>query len=95
MQVDDNLISSLEELSCLTLSDSDKGRLTADLKPILDCMIRVSEVNTDGVPECVSPLDNVNIFRDDKALLSYDRELILKNAPVKNNEFFIAPKTVD
>jgi Asp-tRNA(Asn)/Glu-tRNA(Gln) amidotransferase C subunit len=37
----------------------------------------------------------VNDFRDDIALPSYDRALILENAPVKNDETFIAPKTVE
>jgi len=31
---------------------------------------------------------------DDK-LLAFDRALILQNAPVKNNEAIIAPKTVE
>jgi len=95
MRIDGSLISYLEDLSCLTLSDGEKSRLTSDLQKILDYMTRLSELNTDGVPERSHPFDNVNVFRDDEARPSLDRELILKNAPVRNDEMFVAPRTVE
>ena len=95
MQIDDNLISYLEDLSCLTLTVGEKSRLTGDLQKILDYIERLSELDTTGISERSHPFDNVNAFRDDEARPSYDRELILKNAPVKNGEMIIAPKTVE
>jgi len=95
MQIDDKLLEYLEDLSCLTLSDNEKTRLTHDLQEILDYMARLGGLNTDGVVERSHPFDNVNVFRDDEVHPSVDRALILQNAPVKNNEMFIAPKTVE
>ena len=95
MIIDDKLIGYLEDLSCLTLSDAEKERLSGDLGKILNYMERLSELDTDGVPERSHPFDNVNVFRDDIARTSFDRELILKNAPNRNGEMFIAPKTVE
>jgi aspartyl-tRNA(Asn)/glutamyl-tRNA(Gln) amidotransferase subunit C len=95
MQIDDKLLSYLEDLSCLTLSDAEKSRLTGDLKDILSGMERLSELNTEGVPERSHPFDNVNAFRDDETVASFDRMLILKNAPDRNDIMFIAPKTVE
>jgi aspartyl-tRNA(Asn)/glutamyl-tRNA(Gln) amidotransferase subunit C len=95
MLIDDKLISYLEDLSCLTLSNAEKIRLTGDLKDILSGMERLSELDTEGVPERSHPFDNVNAFRDDETGLSFDRELILKNAPDRNDEMYIAPKTVE
>jgi len=95
MQIDDKLIDYLEELSYLMLSDGEKVRLTADLRKILNYMERLGELDTDGVPERSHPFDNVNAFRDDEIGVSFDRELILKNAPDRNGEMFIAPKTVE
>ena len=94
MQIDDKLISYLEDLSCLTLSDGEKSRLSADLQKILDYMARLGELDTTGVSERSHPFDNVNAFRDDVIFPSYDRELILKNAPVKNDEMIIAPGAI-
>jgi aspartyl-tRNA(Asn)/glutamyl-tRNA(Gln) amidotransferase subunit C len=95
MQIDDKLLAYLEDLSCLTLSADEKTRLTHDLQEILAYMARLGELNTDGVIERSHPFDNVNDFRDDEARPSFDRALILKNAPVKNSETIIAPKTVE
>jgi len=95
MIIDDKLIGYLEDSSCLTLSDFEKDRLSGDLGKILNYMERLSELDTDGVPERSHPFDNVNAFRDDIAKSSFDRKLILKNSPNKNDEMFIAPKTVE
>ena len=94
MQIDDKLISYLEELSCLTLSDSEKIRLSGDLQKILDYMARLEEIDTSGVSGRSHPFDNVNAFRDDEVRPSFARELILKNAPVKNGEMIIAPGAI-
>ena len=95
MQIDDKLLSYLEDLSLLTLDDSEKKRLTGDLRDILDYMGRLRELDTEGVNERSHPFDNTNAFRDDQALPSLDRELLLKNAPVKNDTMFIAPKAIE
>ena len=94
MQINDNLISSLEDSSCLSLSAGEKCQLKEDMQKILGSFSQLSGLNTDGIPECIHPFDNVNVFRDDEILPSFDRELILKNASVKNNEFFITPGTI-
>ena len=95
MQIDDKLIRYLEDLSCLTLTEKEKLRLSGDLETILGYMDRLGELDTDGAPERSHPFDHVNAFRDDAVGLSFDRKLILKNAADKNDELFIAPKTVD
>ena len=95
MHIDEQLISYLEDLSCLSLSPDEKCRLAADLENILRDMARLGEVETDGVPESSHPFDHVNAFRDDVVHASLGRELILKNAPDKNSEMFLAPKTVE
>ncbi|MDR0222317.1 MAG: Asp-tRNA(Asn)/Glu-tRNA(Gln) amidotransferase subunit GatC [Oscillospiraceae bacterium] len=95
MLIDEKLIEYLENLSCLTLSDGEKERLTADLGEILNNMARLEELNAKGVPERSHPFDDVNAFREDEAVCSFDRALILKNAPEENGEAFVAPKTVE
>jgi aspartyl-tRNA(Asn)/glutamyl-tRNA(Gln) amidotransferase subunit C len=95
MEIDDKLISYLEDLSYLTYSQDEKARLKDDLQKILNYMARLNELNTEGVPERSHPFDNVNVFREDKVHPSYERKLILQNAPFKNDEMFIAPKTVE
>ena len=93
MQIDEKLITYLEGLSYLTLPDDEKQRLTEDLREILSHMARLGELDTENAPERSHPFDNVNAFRDDKVCASFSREFILKNAPDRNSEMFIAPKT--
>ena len=95
MQIDERLLTYLEDLSCLTLSAEEKQRLMGDLKDILSSMARLEELNTQGVPERSHPFDHVNAFREDAIRASFDRALILQNAPDKNIMMFIAPKTVE
>jgi len=95
MQIGNKLISYLEELSCLMLSDSEKSRISGELQKILDYMARLEELDTSGVSERSHPFDNVNSFRNDEVRPSFARELILKNAPAKSDEMIIAPKTVE
>ncbi|MCL2009464.1 MAG: Asp-tRNA(Asn)/Glu-tRNA(Gln) amidotransferase subunit GatC [Synergistaceae bacterium] len=90
MLIDEKLIDYLEELSCLTLSFDEKQRISGDLKEILGYMERLGELDTGGVPERSHPFDNVNAFRDDIAGESFDRELILKNAPRRDDRMFIS-----
>jgi aspartyl-tRNA(Asn)/glutamyl-tRNA(Gln) amidotransferase subunit C len=95
MHIDNQLISYLEDLSCLALSDDEKSSLAGDLQKILDYMARLSELDTTGVTERSHPFDDVNAFRDDNVCSSFERALILQNAPLKNDEFLLAPKTVE
>jgi len=95
MQIDDKLLEYLEDLSCLSFSANEKIKLSKDLQEILDYMARLGEIDTNGVNERSHPFDNVNDFRDDTVRPSFDRELILRNAPVRNDETIIAPKTVE
>jgi aspartyl/glutamyl-tRNA(Asn/Gln) amidotransferase C subunit len=95
MQIDGGLLAYLEDLSCLTLADNEKTKLTSDLQEILDYMARLGELDTEGVAERSHPFDNVNVFRDDVVCPSYARALILQNAPARNDEMIIAPKTVE
>jgi len=94
MYIDEKMISYLEDLACLTLCDDEKSRLANDLEKILNGITGLSELNTDGVPEYSHPYET-NVLRDDEVIPSLNRDLILQNASVKNDEFFIAPKTVD
>ena len=95
MRIDSELIAYLEDLSCLTLSDGEKTRLAADLEEILGNMARLGELDVRDVPERSHPFDRANAFRDDAVRDSLSRELILKNAPDRTRDMFIAPQTVE
>ena len=91
IKVDEELITYLERLSYLTLTDGEKQRLSVDLKEILSGMARLEVLETENVRECSHPFDNSNAFREDDSQASFERNLILKNAPAKEKEMLKVP----
>jgi len=83
-----DLITYLEDLSYITLTDTEKQRLSGDLQEILNSMTLLNELKTEAED---SFYDEVNVFRDDEVKPSVARELILKNAPESNYNLFLAP----
>ena len=95
MQVNEKMITYLEDLSFLSLSPDEKSRMADELNEIMSNLAKLANLKTDGIPVCSNPLDSVNVFRNDENRPSLSRKLVLKNAAQKNEEMFIAPKTVD
>ncbi len=93
MRVDAGLISYLEELSALSLSEDEKLRLLGDLDEILQYMASLSGLDTQNIPAYSLVYDNMNA-REDVATSSLDREKLLRNAPKSANGMFVAPRTV-
>ena len=95
MKIDEKTITYLEDLSQLTLSNDEKQRLTNDLEEILTFMSKLNELDMSNTMELSHPLDSFCELRDDEIESSYARELILRNAPCRNDAAFIAPKTLE
>ena len=94
MQIDEKLIMRLEGISCLALSETERNSIKIELQEILNNMGQFNAFDPgNAVPNHTA--NNVNVFRADHAELSFSREFILANAPVKNDQMFIAPKTVE
>lgn len=95
MKIDDKLIRYLEDLSRLALTDEEKEQAKTDLAGIIGYMAKLGELDTEGLPALSHPFNAVNRFREDEVTQSYERGQILANAPVRTDEYFKAPKTVE
>jgi len=95
MKIDDNLITYLEDLSRLKLSDEEQTKAKDDLGKILDYIDKLNELDTTGVEAVSHPFTFTNNFRADEVKPSSDRDLILENAPQKKDGCFKVPKTVE
>ena len=97
MTINDDLITYLEDLSNLSLTDEEKKQFTADLQIAFDDFKNLTEHDIKGIDEVDSnknQSEHYNIFRSDIPTKPLDRELFLKNAPFHNEEMIIAPRTV-
>lgn len=95
MKIDDTLIDYIEDLSRLRLSREEKHNAKDDLSKILSYIDKLNEIDTSDLPETSHPFSFTNNFREDEIRPSYDRELILQNAPQKKDGCFKVPKTVE
>jgi aspartyl-tRNA(Asn)/glutamyl-tRNA(Gln) amidotransferase subunit C len=58
-------------------------------------MEKLNELDTSEVKPLSHPVENSNVFRDDKIVPSVSREDALKNAPDSTEEFFKVPKIIN
>ena len=94
MKIDQSLISKLEHLARLELSDSEKEGIRNDLNNILQMVAKMDELNTDDVDPLIYINEQQNVWREDKVENQVDRKDALRNAPDKNEQFFKVPKVI-
>jgi len=96
MQVDDALLTKLEKLSYLKVSDDKREEIIGQLSEIVSFVDNLSELNTDGVDDKFAMSDASTFLREDSASCDTSvNDNILKNAPQSADHFFIVPKIIE
>ncbi len=96
MQVDDALLTKLEKLSFLKVSDDKRDEIKDQLSEIMNFVDNLSELNTDGVDDNFAMSDMATPLREDS--VSCDTTIndeIIKNAPNSADHFFVVPKIIE
>ncbi len=96
MQVDDKLLSRLEKLSFLKISDDKREDIINQLSEIVSFVDNLNELNTDGVDDKFAMNDSATFLRED--IPSCDKQIsddILSHAPNSAEHFFIVPKIIE
>ena len=95
MSVSKEEVKHLAKLSRLEFDDKELDKITNDLSSIVEFANQLSKVDVEGEKPTAHILDIKNVFREDNVEKSYDRELILKNAPEKEAGCVSVPQTVE
>ncbi len=95
MKIDKTLISKLEKLARLDLSQEEKDQLEGDLNKILQMVEKMEELDTSKVDPLVYISEEVNVFRPDEVNNQMDRKAALSVAPKQDGEHFKVPKVID
>lgn len=95
MKITDEIITYVSSLARLDLSEEEKLKTKGEIEKIIDYMDVLNGLNTDGVEPMSHVLPQVNIFREDVALSSMERNEILKNAPAVGDGAFEVPNTLE
>ncbi len=81
-------VTHIATLARVGLSEEDIDRFGEQLSVILDYFERLRQVDTEGVPPTAHTLGLHNIWREDEAAPSSDKDDVLANAPLREGDHF-------
>ena len=82
-------------LARLHLTEDEKQALTQDLANILEYVEKINQLDTSQVEPTSHILPIRNVTREDVVKPSPGQEVMLKNAPDKENGFFRVPPVIE
>lgn len=94
MQVTDELIENLANLSRLTFNEQEKEEIRKDLEKMIAFVDKLNEVDTTGVEPLLHMTSAMNVYREDVVKGSMPKEEALQNAPGADGSYFKVPKVI-
>tara|TARA_Y100000385_G_C12966471_1_gene582077 strand:+ start:198 stop:500 length:303 start_codon:yes stop_codon:yes gene_type:complete len=91
IKVNDNLIENLSKLAKLKFDEDSSKKIKKELKTVIGFIDSISKVDTSGVEPLVYMSEEVNILRNDKITDIISQKDALKNAPLKDSDYFKVP----
>jgi aspartyl-tRNA(Asn)/glutamyl-tRNA(Gln) amidotransferase subunit C len=95
MSVDAKTVRHIAHLARIAVADEEVEHLKAELNAILAFVEQLSEVKVDGIEPMTSVTPMVMKKREDQVTDGEIPDLVVKNAPVKYDHFFVVPKVVE
>lgn len=95
MRISEQEVRHIASLARLKLNDEEVEKLTYELGEMKEFVEKLNEVDVSSVDATAYILDKKNVLREDELKPSFDRELILKNAPVREAGCISVPKVVE
>lgn len=94
MKITREEVEHVASLARLELPQDEIERITVQLDTILSYVAKLNELDTEGISpgSCAPGLGNV--FREDTARASLDRERALANSCCQNGEAFVVPRII-
>ncbi|HHY51591.1 MAG TPA: Asp-tRNA(Asn)/Glu-tRNA(Gln) amidotransferase subunit GatC [Alphaproteobacteria bacterium] len=95
MSVDAQTVKRIGRLARIRIEDSEVEAYQAELNAILGFVEQLNEVDVTGVEPMTSVTPMQLRRREDKVTDGGYPELIVKNAPLSEDNFFMVPKVVE
>jgi aspartyl-tRNA(Asn)/glutamyl-tRNA(Gln) amidotransferase subunit C len=95
MSVDLATVRRIARLARIAVTDDEVPHLQGELNAILGFVEQLDEVDVDGVEAMTSVTPMVMKKRQDVVSDGNDAERVLKNAPAREDGYFIVPKVVE
>jgi len=94
MAVSKEDVGKIAKLAKLKFFDEELENFTPQMNEILNYMDKLNELDTENVEPLSHPVEQINVFRDDKLKKSISTDEALKNAPSKDDQYFKVPKII-
>lgn len=95
MKITKEQVEHVAHLARLNLTEEEKVQMTTDMEAIIEF---ADQINSLDIAD-VKPTDHIipinNVFREDVAAPSMDRDKLLSNAPNQENGCFSVPKVME
>jgi aspartyl-tRNA(Asn)/glutamyl-tRNA(Gln) amidotransferase subunit C len=95
MSVTKKDVEHIAKLARLKVTEEEVEHYTGQLNQILEYVEKLNELDTEDVEPLSHPVENANVFREDKLKPSTRTEDALKNAPDKDDQHFKVPKVIN
>ncbi len=96
MQVDDALLQRLEKLSFVSIEESKREEIIAQLNGIVSFVDNLSELDTENVDDKFSMNESATPTRPDSPACDVSiSDNIIAHAPNSQEHFFIVPKIIE
>ncbi|MEZ5787186.1 MAG: Asp-tRNA(Asn)/Glu-tRNA(Gln) amidotransferase subunit GatC [Xanthobacteraceae bacterium] len=95
MSVDSATVRRIAHLARIAVKDDEVEHLQGELNAILAFVEQLSEVDVSGVEPMTSVTPTTIKKREDKVTDGEMADLIIKNAPAREDHFFLVPKVVE
>ncbi|MGN1310264.1 MAG: Asp-tRNA(Asn)/Glu-tRNA(Gln) amidotransferase subunit GatC [Clostridia bacterium] len=95
MEIKKEEIMHIAKLASLKIKDEEIEEYRKNLQDILNFANTINSVDTENIEETNGTSANVNFFREDEVKNFEDENLLMQNAPEKENNMFKIPKVIN
>ena len=95
MKIDTKVVDELAHLARLSYENEAKQEIVTELNKIIAVVVKLEEINTDGIEPLIYMVDETNITREDVMKQDVSQDEGLKNAPKKDSDYFRVPKVIE
>ncbi|MDB2433669.1 Asp-tRNA(Asn)/Glu-tRNA(Gln) amidotransferase subunit GatC [Luminiphilus sp.] len=88
-------VKDVAALARLTISEHDIENVTAEFNQTLALFDALQSVDTHGVAPMINPCTANQPLRTDNVTTLVVREELMKNAPSKEENYFLVPRVID
>ena len=95
MVIDDKTLDNIAQLARLEFVADEKEKIKNDLSRMLNFIDQLNELDTSKVEPLIYLSDRLNVLRNDEVRQDISQKEALKNAPMKDSDYFKVPKVIE